>query len=115
TVANRMLVTHGAAQSPTPGTLNGVVPRPVQCVPSLLYARAVQVPLPARQFAVPSAQPSFSPTKVRSRTRRLVSPNLRAVPVGGLALGVPLTALAVDGGRDVTVAGCELVWCAGGA
>jgi hypothetical protein len=40
---------------------------------------------------------------------------LRAVSVGGLALGVPLVTLAVDGGSDAVVGGRELVWCAGGA
>src|SRR3954447_23085973 len=80
--------------------------------PSVVRAIAGHdAPLPDRQSAVPSAQPSSVPTKVRSDSAKFVSPTGLFggvglsedvdVPVGGL-LGV---AVGVGAGADTETAG----------
>src|SRR3954447_21268762 len=50
--------------------------------PSVVRTIAGHVPLPDRQSALPSAQPSCVPTKVRAESAKLVRPTGAGVDVG---------------------------------
>ena len=79
-----MFVTHGSAQPPfTPETFHGVEFGMLHHFVPLRWNNALQRPVPSTQSAMPSAQPSFSLTNVRSRTATSRSGSALADVVGG--------------------------------
>src|SRR5690242_20051295 len=91
--------------------------RTCQVLPFVVRSSSVHTPCPLKQFAVPSAQPSLTPTNVTSVTVKFLPPLGAGVPVGEVAAALVGTGVvdagAVGCGFDFETAGTCLSaeWC----